>query len=204
MKSTTMRLVVCAGVMLYIGTACKKIELPSVTPQPVEIRSELIYPDQGLLKPWSPAVRFDLDKDGRFDILFYTQLVGDPIHREDKMQFRIGTNLHTALAVNAQEETPRWGYGDAIPDSGSFGTYTWYAATDLLLMQEVTPMLPRTVFWTGSWQHRDIGYIGFTWLGPTGKRLGWISLRAEPEQKQMRIIQAGWFPVGESRAKTGF
>lgn len=151
-----------------------------------------------------PAVLFDLNADNRPEIVLYTQLVGDPVLQEDKWQFRLGTNLSTALAVNALEETPSWNRGDTISVTYPLGSYQWYVASDLVLVQEITPMLPRTIYWTGQWQQPEIKYIGFHWMSDQGRCVGWIAVRTNKTLRQVEVVQAGVFQAGETQTRAGY
>lgn len=192
------------ALLISISSCRKEKTSPPSNNNPVPKPSEIFIPTQTILKPYGPLVLFDFNRDRNPEIIFYTQLVGDPLYQEDKLQFRIKSNLSTALAVNSNEQMPRWTYGVAIPSDRQFGNYTYYVAADLMLMQEVTPMLPRQVYWMGDWQQDTIAYIGFVWNSSSGPRRGWIAIRAEKEEKQMRVIRAGLFPVSATQTLAGY
>jgi hypothetical protein len=55
----------------------------------------------------------DVDKDGSKDILFSTELVGDPLAQQDKHQWLVTSSFFTNLSVK-DENVPLLNYGNSI------------------------------------------------------------------------------------------
>ena len=98
----------------------------------------------------------DLDGNGEKDVAFGTLLVGDPINKQDKMQWLVTTSFNGSLPVDNDEKIPVLNEEDSIPVN-NFRGYNWYNASAVLLAQKVIG--EQSVFWQGDWKsvsHRFI------------------------------------------------
>ncbi|MGN6165332.1 MAG: hypothetical protein ACTHOF_12400 [Flavisolibacter sp.] len=117
---------------------------------------------------------FDLDDNGEKDILFSTQLVGDPIEQKDKEQWMVTTSFNANLPVNNTENIPVLGYLDRIPVNAFLG-YTWYNASSILLSQKtITMTLP--AYWEGQWKDVSHRFIAIQLQKLDGLYNGWIEV----------------------------
>src|SRR5688572_22054647 len=86
--------------LLVLVISCRKTGPEGLFP----VSSKMMYSNYN-----DTAVRFqrfasfDLDSNGRKDVYFSTQLVGDPVLQQDKYQWMVNSSFHTNLAVNNQE-----------------------------------------------------------------------------------------------------
>src|SRR6476469_10972957 len=98
-----MRTTIWLGVALIIIVACRKARPePVAAPHPSMLYKELS--DSSII--FGRTASFDLDANGDKDVLFSTQLVGDPIAQKDKKQWMVTTSFYANLPVNSTEHIP--------------------------------------------------------------------------------------------------
>src|SRR5678816_1449643 len=124
------------ALVFTIAMACNKPH-----PEPiVETHPAMLYKD---LRDSSIAfgriASFDLDNNGEKDVLFSTQLVGDPVEQKDKQQWMVTTSFNANLPVNSTEHIPVLHYLDSIP-LNDFSGHAWYNASSILLSQKTLTM----------------------------------------------------------------
>ncbi|HYM92849.1 MAG TPA: hypothetical protein VET23_01830 [Chitinophagaceae bacterium] len=155
-------------------TACNKTKPMNPDPPPPSSHPAMIYIDFG-----DNAIQFgnykivDLDKDGLYDIVFSTLLVGDPINRIDKKQWLVNSSFYTNLPVK-NETIPVMNYGDSIPVK-NFSGHEWYNASSIVLAQKIISFT-QTPYWEGGWKQASHQYLPIQLNRNNELFNGWIEI----------------------------
>jgi hypothetical protein len=120
------------------------------------------------------TIVLDLDGNGEKDVLFGTQLVGDPINQQDKRQWLVTVSFYANLAINSNGKMPVMRRMDVIPIA-NFSGYEWYNANEALLAQRVEDM-SGAVYWEGDWKQSDHHYIPIQVNRNNALYNGWIEV----------------------------
>lgn len=181
-------------------TACKKTEIPAPTPEPP---SELRYVDLGgyVVHFGGAPKLLDIDQDGQDDMLLGYRLVGDPLYRVDKKQWLAVTDIRTRLAVNGVEQSPMLRKQDLLPVE-SFGGYTWYAASSIILMERVEDIASR-IQWNGSFRDADRHYLPIQQVRNGLRYNGWVELSADTAGQRLILHRAAIARTGERPVVAG-
>jgi hypothetical protein len=183
-----MRSIVLLSLTTIFLAACNKSTTP-VTPAP-EPHPLMIYKnllDSNII--FGKIASYDLNNDGEKDILFSTQLVGDPVEQKDKKQWMITSSFNTNLAVNNNEQIPLMKHLDAIPVT-PFEGYAWYNASNILLSQKtITMTLPP--YWEGKWKDANHSYIPVQVIKPGGVYNGWVEVSFSSANERLILHKAG-------------
>ena len=176
---------ICLGLAVITLVACKKN-----CPEPVdEVHPPMLYKN---FEDSSIAFRkiafLDLDNNGEKDVLFSTQLVGDPIEQKDKEQWMVTTSFNANLPVNATENIPVLHYLDRIPFN-AFSGYTWYNASSILLSQKTITMTP-PAYWEGQWKNASHRFIPFQLQKEGGVYNGWIEVSFSTTSEKLILHKA--------------
>jgi len=172
-----------------------------------EVESELNHPPMRHTNLQNIEVRpgssrsLDLDGDGTKDFFFYTQLVGDPVLKRDRLQFYAGSTIKTNLLNDANDESPVLPQGAQV--MLNHPGYTWYEISAIVLTEKITPLAPPT-FWQGRWSNASHQYLPVQ-INKGGKLyMGWIELsmdktaeklvlhRAAISKEPARMVRAGY------------
>ncbi len=187
MKTTIITLAAFIAIWL---TACNKpINLPQYPNVPAT-EMEYIHWENAEVGYGKNALVADINKDGRYDLIFGVQLVGDPIAKVDKLQFMVTANYHSFLASNQAEETPIFNYMNSIPMNNSFKGYTWYNASGINLFEKITT-IQNTHYWQGTWKNATKKYLGFYLYLQQKRYYGWVELSANTTKETLQIHRAG-------------
>jgi len=132
---------------------------------------------------------FDLDGNGRYDIGFGTQLIGDPIYQIDKRQWVAFGAFHTDFAVNEAEAVPVLA-ADALISFRGFPGFNWYNASSILLAQQLL-FTARPPVWEGLWRQATHHYMPFRLH--RGERIytGWVDMSFDQVQQRLIVHGAG-------------
>ena len=167
-----MKKLVYSLILLWIASSCDK-------PEPLKPPSEE-HPKMKYMNLADISVIFgrgaflDVDQDGTKDILFSTQLVGDPINQVDKMQWFVTSSFDTNLPVNDDENVPMMNYGDSIAVN-NFPGYHWYNASTVVLTQKIiSNNIPP--YWEGGWKQASHRYLPIQVKKNNQLFNGWIEL----------------------------
>jgi hypothetical protein len=189
--------------LIFTLTACnKKDKLPDpvVSPGPEPELSVIDLKDHQV-KPGSPAIAIDLNKDGRKDIIFGVMLVGDPVFKLDKVQYMVSSDIYTRLAVNINEETPVMNKSNIIPLE-SFKGYNWYELSSIALMRKIIGVsVP--VFWDGNWKTAEKKYLPVQVLVNEKRFNGWVELTADIVGERLILHRAAISKEAEKPIKAG-
>ncbi len=172
--------------VLFI-VACKK---STVVPNPLpQLPPNMQYKDLGDSSiRFGKSASYDLNNDGEKDILFSTQLVGDPIEQKDKRQWLITSSFNTNLPVNNAEQTPAMYYNEQILLT-SFAGNNWYNASQVKLSQKtITMSLPP--YWEGNWTDASHRYIAFQIKKQDRLYNGWVEVSFSTANERLIIHRA--------------
>ncbi len=174
---------VLAGLSLL--TACSKAPVnqpPAPVPDPLMAYTQLgnIVVRYGSL----PAV-MDIDKDGKSDLRVGVLLVGDPVRKEDRREFRLSSGVNTCLAVDQQESVPRMVAGQAIPLT-AFNGYQWWRVSSCVLMQRVED-ITGALRWEGNWAGAVRQYVPFQLYKNEAVFTGWLEMSADTTGERVTL-----------------
>ncbi len=126
----------------------------------------------------TPPLVIDINGDQVTDFVFGVTLVGDPIRKEDRREYRVSSGVDTEVPVNAQEQLRRLNAGDTI-SAGAYPDYNWWPVTSSVLMQRVENMAG-TIRWEGWWMGAQKKYLPFRLHHANDWYNGWVELTAGP------------------------
>ncbi len=184
---------------ITFAVSCKKESVERPNPFPgldmsyIDLSGKEIGPGQ--------FVSIDLNNDNRKDIGFSTVLVGDPIAKQDKLQYTVSSDFFTSLPVDGEENAPAQNKNEIIP-VGNFGNYNWYNASAVVLAQKVTP-LTGDHFWTGKWKDIQHRYLPVQVLVNDKRYNGWVELSFNTEAQKTILHRAAISRKAESEIKAG-
>jgi hypothetical protein len=193
-EKSTLVFITMLPVLVFIS--CSKDDSPVPA-------TEMVYTNlqDKAVKHNEPATLIDLNQDGTNDIIFGTIAVGDPVNQLDKWQYRIGSDIETRLAVNAEEQVPMMNKDQRIPVQG-FNGFTWYEASSIVLMQKnISNKLP--VFWSGIWVNANRRYLPVQVKKAGKKYNGWIELSTDINQEKIILHKAAITKEPEKDALAG-
>ena len=173
------------GLLLMMVVACSKPPPePPVRPHPSMLVKDLA--DSSLA--FGKIAHYDLDNNGEKDVLFSTQLVGDPVEQKDKRQWMVTSSFNANLPVNSSEHIPVLRYLDSIP-LNNFSGYTWYNASNILLSQKIITMttLP---FWEGDWKEASHHFVPIQLKKQDGLYNGWIEVSFNITTEKLTLHKA--------------
>lgn len=190
---------------LIVLSACKKdpvspVAQPQPQPQPVV---EMVYTNLNNreVKYLQSGVSLDVNKDGRADLLFGVQLVGDNLNAVDKRQFIILSSITTALAVHINEQIIPLKEKEIIPLSNSNGN-NWYVASEIILMER-NEFANGTILWRGNWVDRGKMFLPFQVLKNNQRFNGWIELTADKNSERLVLHRMAISKEAEKEVKAG-
>lgn len=170
------------GLVLMMAVACKKSPPePPVQPHPSMFVKDLS--DSSLV--FGKIASFDLDDNGEKDVLFSTQLVGDPVEQKDKKQWRVTTSFNANLPVNSTEHIPVLRYLDSI-SLNDFSGYAWYNASSILLSQKTLTMTTPP-FWEGDWKEASHRFVPIQLRKQDGLYNGWIEVSFSTASEKLTL-----------------
>ena len=143
----------------------------------------------------------DINHDGRVDLGFITQLVGDPINQVDKHQFIVITNIQANLPVNNLEEVPVMNAGDDIPLQ-HFNGYQWFELSNVLLLQKIISFTQPPV-WEGHWKNAKHKFMPFQLIADSKRFNGWIELSVDEIGEKIILHRLAISKLGEKMVKAG-
>ncbi len=195
-------LVIQAFIVLGISSCSKKKLQEQPLPEIPTVDIEYFDLHNFAVRQNAQGFSIDVNHDGRKDIFFGTQLVGDPSHQVDKVQFLISTNVEVRLPVNLQEQVPVMNKGDKIL-TNDFDHYQWYEIASILLVQKIISFQnpPR---WDGHWVSSTHKYLPYQVMD-NGKRLnGWIELSVDTINEQVILHKAAYCKTATNYILAGY
>lgn len=143
----------------------------------------------------------DIDGNGTIDFTFHTQLVGDPILKQDRRQFMVGSKVETNLLNNKDDESPKLKKGDRI------GTrhegYNWYEISSVVLTEKVVPS-EGSIFWRGLWKSANHNYLPVQVVRGEKIYHGWIELSFSTDNERLILHKAAICTESDTEVEAGF
>jgi len=133
------------------------------------------------------AAKFDINGDGAWDVLFITELVGDPIYKVDKMQWLVSSSFYANLPVNANESIPVLQMDHQIPVK-DFSGYSWYNASTICLAQKIIGF--DSSYWDGDWKIASHNFIPIQVVKNRALYNGWIDVSFDASQETLILHKA--------------
>lgn len=189
-----MRVILC-GLLIWIMTGgCDK---KNDAPEP-EAPATIVYTDlHNRTIVFGEQGSVDADGNGTSDLVFKTALVGDPINKEDKRQWRVQGYAATRLPVNPDDQIPVISRKQRISIEDVNG-YHWAEGVAALLAEKVTNESDQ-VFWRGNWIAADHLFIPFMITRNSRIYAGWVEVSFSRNQEQLILHRAG-LSLRENRA----
>jgi hypothetical protein len=129
----------------------------------------------------------DVDANGSPDFTFYTQLVGDPVLKQDRRQFLAVSKVETDLLNNVSDESPKLIKGDRI--SFEHEGYNWYQVSSIVLAEKVIS-LNGEVSWKGLWNGATHHYLPLAVEKNNQVYLGWIEISFNTGSQKLILHKA--------------
>jgi hypothetical protein len=187
------------GLILLLA-ACKKnppVEVPVPAPAP-----QMIYKDfHDSVIRFNRAATFDLDGTGSWDVVFTTQLTGDPLSQQDKWQWLVNSSFDASLPVNVEEQIAVMQKGDEINATNPAG-YNWYNASSILLAQKIIGM-NAPAYWDGLWKDASHRYIAIQINKNNAMYYGWIEVSFNAATDRLIVHRSGVSQEGGKAVKAG-
>ena len=197
-----MKPIITAIASAFLLIACTKNPPPTITPQPIPVNPDMEYIDlknasisKGVLK------QVDIDKDGVYDLLFSTLWVGDPLYKQDKVQFFIMGPQNTYFLMGPDETTPIYNKPDLIPIN-NIAPYNWWEISWVKLAEKITPETGPD-FWNGEWKNADHKYFGFQVKRANKRYNGWIELSFSTQEEKLIIHRLAISKIAEKDVFAG-
>jgi len=159
-----------APLLLFLWlSACNKKDNHS---QPGDTIMDYVELGDREVKYGQPAT-IDLDGNGATELIFTTQLSGDPILEQDRLQFRVISGSGTSIYVIPEEETPVWQRGERI--GSGYAGLNWSTATRAQLAEKIISLYGSTR-WAGRWKDVRNGFLPVRIIRNGEYHFGWIQL----------------------------
>jgi len=180
-----MKKTIWLGFLLVMAAACKKPrpEPPVQSPPSMLVKD---FADSSLA--FGKRASFDLDDNGEKDVLFSTQLVGDPIEQKDKKQWLVTSSFEANLPVNSTEQIPVLRHLDSIP-LNNFSGYTWYNASSIVISQKTVPVTSHP-YWEGDWKDASHRFVPIQVEKQNGLFNGWIEVSFSIDNEKLILHKA--------------
>ena len=154
-------------------------------PKPIPPQQEMVYTDLNFEITRGKSKVLDIDKNGTNDILFATQLVGDAIYHQDKLQFFVTGAQFNYFLMGPNETSPIYSKSEIIPIDNQ-PQHTWFDISFEILSEKITPETG-SVFWNGQWKNASNKYFGFQ-LSVNNKRYnGWIKMSFDTQAEKLTV-----------------
>ncbi|WP_300601537.1 hypothetical protein [Niabella sp.] len=188
----------CLLVLAMTGSCDKKKDPPLQDPpgatiQYVDLHNRAIT--------FGQQASVDADGNGTDDLIFRTSLLGDPINKEDKQQWKVQGYATTRLPVNTDDHIP------VIPQKQRIGIedfngYHWAEGVAALLAEKVTNANDQ-VFWRGDWTAADHLFIPFRITRNSRIYTGWVEVSFSKIQEQLILHRAALSTKENQAIETG-
>ncbi len=193
-----------ASFIMLAATACKKPTVYNpIIPEPgkdQQIRYTNLN-NREVLFGRNAAV-LDVNQDGQYDIIFGTQLVGDPIYQVDKRQFLASAHIDTYIPVNFAEQFPSLSFGQLIP-LHDFNGFTWYNASSAVLMERWED-IHGNISWRGNWHTPTPKYLPIKIKSNGRNYNGWIELTVDRNTQKIILHKMAVHTIAESPIRAGY
>ena len=143
----------------------------------------------------------DIDGNGTVDFTFHTQLIGDPVLKQDRRQFMVGSKIETNLLNNKSDESPKLTKGDRI--GAKQEGYNWYEISSVVLTEKVIPS-EGNIVWRGLWKSASHNYLPVQLVKGGKVYHGWIELSFSTDSERLILHKAAICTESNSEIKAGF
>ncbi|RYG27288.1 MAG: hypothetical protein EOO01_41600 [Chitinophagaceae bacterium] len=143
----------------------------------------------------------DVDANGTPDFTFHTLLVGDPVLKQDRRQFLVGSKVETNLLNNPSDESPKLNKGDRIRlrESG----YEWYEVSSIVLVEKVTSLHGK-ISWRGLWKEAAHHYLPLQVEKNGQVFLGWVEVSFNTATQKLILHKAAISTEGGKEIRAGY
>lgn len=185
-KNMRYYLFLCLCTLLLVS--CRKENKPPEIPaSPTDISYHNLK--DTVLKWGADPIAYDLDLNQRFDLVFYTELVGDFINKTDKRKYLVLSSITTLLPVNPDETVP------ALQKNTSIGAtltgHEWYAFSEVALMERHEHE-SGTIQWFGNWLNQSKKYLPFQLVKAQQVHYGWVEISTNIYNGTITLHRAAW------------
>ena len=142
----------------------------------------------------------DIDANGTVDFTFSTRQVGDPVLKQDRLQFLVGSKIETNLLNSTNDDSPKMTKGDKIGTAHE--GYTWYELSSILLTEKVNP-LEGNSWWQGLWKDADHNFLPVQLIKGSKIYHGWIEVSFSPSKEKLVLHKAAVCTESNKEIKAG-
>lgn len=181
--------------------SCSKTPLPTPSPVPGTPAMSYINLNDMQIAYARPGKAIDVNKDGRNDLYFGVELVGDPIEKLDKRQFVVITSIYTYLPVTANEQVMPLTREAVIPVA-DFNNANWYNASEITLVERIETT-DAVISWRGSFLNSTGKYLPIQVMKNNERYNGWVELSFDQINQQLILHRAAISSKPEVAVKAG-
>ncbi len=183
-----MRPYLLLSALALILVSCSKQPITPANPAPPADITYHHLKDTTLRWGADPIV-YDFDNNQRFDLVFYTELVGDFINKTDKRRYLVLSSITTRLPVSPEETVP------ALQKNASIGTtvtgHDWYEFSEVALIERHEHETG-TVQWFGNWLGQSRKYLPFQLVKAQQVHYGWVEISTNVHNGTITLHRAAW------------
>jgi hypothetical protein len=143
----------------------------------------------------------DIDANGTVDFTFSTRLVDDPVLKQDKLQFLVGSKIETNLLNSSEDISLRLAKGDRI--RARHKGYNWLELSSIVLAEKVSPQKGE-IWWQGAWKDADHHFLPVQLSKGSKAYHGWIELGFSHSREKLILYKAGICKDSGTEIKAGF
>lgn len=175
-------------IILTAAVSCKKEHAKPEQPEATVSHPPMTYIDlSGKSMAFKQSLVLDLDKDGKNDLIFYTERVSYDMNTKVKNVYRVLSTSSCKLAVDTTDEsTPVLSKGMSITNKNLLN-YQWYEVAQLDLMQKIQN---GGVYWEGPWKDKDHEYLPLQLLSGGKTYMGWVEMGTDKQQERLIFYRA--------------
>ncbi|MBE9661961.1 hypothetical protein [Mucilaginibacter myungsuensis] len=193
----------CIAVAIIALAGCKKstskqdptpVSIPTPVIDPPKDQPTMIYTDlSGKSLKMQEAVAIDLNKDGKNDVVFYTQYVADNLNNIVKLDFMANSVVSSFLnfstdATTGDDILPPLNSGQVIHEG--LNSSEWYNVSAAVVMRRVENSTSRAVTWRGNWTDKGHLYLPIQVTKEGKKYYGWIEFEGSSQQEKLIFYKA--------------
>lgn len=145
--------------------------------------------------------RIDLDGDGRNDMLFKAEWVGDALGQRIRLIFYANTSIDSYQPVNEHEESPILAKDATI--TPQFPGFTWYDITSISIVEKVILLPSEETYWDGLWKNASHKYLPVQVKKGAQSFFGWVEMSFDKEGEKLILHKAALSTVADKEVKAG-
>jgi hypothetical protein len=135
------------------------------------------------------AQLIDMDNDNKVDFVFYVLPIGDPIFKQDKNRFLLGSLEHSFLYVSEKNHSPVLNKGAVISSSNQL-PYEWFEVAEVFLGEKITEN-DNSFHWEGPWKNVNNKYISVQVKKNDQRYNGWVEFSFDTAGEKIILHKAG-------------